>query len=441
MIISLRVGSGILHHGAPVDEMDEIQPSLENLVVLIWLSKLHKDLPGLVKMKYGAELRSKTLASLKPEISQALDSLLQEARENNPTIRSASSNNRRPPFNNNYNTTRFDKRQPPPASRVRTKECSLCKAAGRPDYSSHYLSRCRYLSDAEKRFMTRARSVTVEDLDEFDDFDEDSHPPQTSDQQTPANCSRVKVKRSPAFNVFLGHDTIKMTLDSGAETNMIKYDVAVRLNLPIMENSTQDAVQADGSSPLGVKGETYFECTRGNDTFKFEGLVVENLQADVLAGIPFQEDNAVYAHTPTRTIYFPTAPALVYGSNASRNGTSNILRATVKQTVWPNDFVELTIGDDMSDQYVAVESRTDSHHSIASSPWSISGIYPSVGNKIRVMNTTSEPKIVKKNDHVCQATPVFTPILSANHLCTPPLRNQNLQLSNTANPCNPHPSK
>ena len=66
----LTEGSGILHHGLPVDEMDEIQPSLENLVVLIWLSKLHKDLLGLlVKMKYGAELRSKTLASLKPEIS------------------------------------------------------------------------------------------------------------------------------------------------------------------------------------------------------------------------------------------------------------------------------------------------------------------------------------------------------------------------------------
>ena len=104
-----------------------------------------------------------------------------------------------------------------------------------------------------------------------------------------------------------------MTLDSGAETSMIKYDVAIRLNLDIIENSTQDAVQADGRSPLGVRGETHFECTRGNDTFKFEGLVVDNLQADVLAGIPFQEDNHVYAHTPTRTIYFPTATPLTYG--------------------------------------------------------------------------------------------------------------------------------
>ena len=397
---------GIMHHGAPADELDEVQPSLENLVVLIWLSKLHKDLPNLVKMKYGAELRSKTLASLKPEISQALDSLLLEVRENSPSVRIASSNNRRPPFNNNYNTTRFDKRQHPPPARARSKECSLCKAAGRSDYSTHFLSRCRYLSDAERRFMTRARSVTIEDLDEFDDFDDDSHPPPVPDQQSTANCGRVKVKRSPAFNVFLGHDTIKMTLDSGAETNMIKYDVAIRLNLPIIENSTQDAVQADGSSPLGVKGETYFECTRGNDIFKFEGLVVENLQADVLAGIPFQEDNAVYAHTPTRTIYFPTASPLTYGSVRTSSRTSSILRATVRQTVWPNEFVELSVGDNASDQYVAIESRADSN---TSTSWSLSGIYPSVGNKIRVLNTSTEPKVVKKNDHVCQAISAFAP--------------------------------
>ena len=39
---------------------------------------IHSDLPNLVKQRYGTDLRSQTLASLKPEISQALDSLLDE---------------------------------------------------------------------------------------------------------------------------------------------------------------------------------------------------------------------------------------------------------------------------------------------------------------------------------------------------------------------------
>ena len=96
----LTEGAGILHHGQQVDEEDEIQPSLENLIVLMWLSKLHKDLPNLVKVKYGAELRSKTLASMKPEISQALDSLLEEVRDQTSNIRRSNAfdrnQNRRP---------------------------------------------------------------------------------------------------------------------------------------------------------------------------------------------------------------------------------------------------------------------------------------------------------------------------------------------------------
>ena len=60
----------------------EMSPTLEYLVVLTWLRLVHPDLPSLVKQRYGTELRSKSLASLKPEISQALDSLLEEINNN-----------------------------------------------------------------------------------------------------------------------------------------------------------------------------------------------------------------------------------------------------------------------------------------------------------------------------------------------------------------------
>ncbi|CAC5379308.1 unnamed protein product [Mytilus coruscus] len=70
---------GNIHHHGEVPEADEeLSPSLENLIVLTWLRLIHRDLPNLVKQRYGTELRSKTLASLKPEILQALDSLLDE---------------------------------------------------------------------------------------------------------------------------------------------------------------------------------------------------------------------------------------------------------------------------------------------------------------------------------------------------------------------------
>ena len=68
----------LTHHSQAVTNDEEISPSLENGIVLLWLERLHVGLPSLVTQRYGAELRNKTLASIKPEISQALSSLLEE---------------------------------------------------------------------------------------------------------------------------------------------------------------------------------------------------------------------------------------------------------------------------------------------------------------------------------------------------------------------------
>ena len=78
-----KTSDNIQHHGENVSADEELSPTLENMIVLSWLRLIHTDLPALVKQRYGTELRSKTLASLKPEISQALDSLLEEIESTN----------------------------------------------------------------------------------------------------------------------------------------------------------------------------------------------------------------------------------------------------------------------------------------------------------------------------------------------------------------------
>ena len=51
-------------------------PTLGNILILTWLQLIDTNLPKLVKQRYGTELRSRTLASIKPEISLALLSLM-----------------------------------------------------------------------------------------------------------------------------------------------------------------------------------------------------------------------------------------------------------------------------------------------------------------------------------------------------------------------------
>ena len=61
---------------------------------------IHSSLPRLVKQRYGTELRSRTLAYIKPEISQALSSLFEEIRASDDAkiLRAAVADDfRRPP--------------------------------------------------------------------------------------------------------------------------------------------------------------------------------------------------------------------------------------------------------------------------------------------------------------------------------------------------------
>ena len=117
--------------------------------MLTWLRLVHPELPKLVKQQYGTELQSRTLATIKPEISQALDSLLEglHISEDARVMRCAVSGEKK--------SKSFQ--QPNLQSSIRKRVCPLCKEAGRQ--SNHYLSKCSYLPMEDKKYMTRARQV------------------------------------------------------------------------------------------------------------------------------------------------------------------------------------------------------------------------------------------------------------------------------------------
>ena len=193
--------------------------------MLTWLRLIHPELPCLVKQRYGTELRCRTLASIKPEISQALDSLVEEVRSAADVKVLRSGGYQRLP------TDKFKQKftlpTKPPAQRT-TAQC-MCRQANRPH--DHFLSRCRYLPDNDKRFMAHARQISAHEVDEVDHASyveptEDQF--MTSDLQTlnlsgpilPSGC-HVHVKHSPYLNAFHIHIAVHITLDSGAEANMI----------------------------------------------------------------------------------------------------------------------------------------------------------------------------------------------------------------------------
>jgi dUTPase len=89
----LTRNSTITHHGEVVGDDEECGPTMENVIVFTWLRLLDPNLPRLVKQRYGTELRSRTLATIKPEISMAIDVLggMPFMRDNDVHIRPAKS--------------------------------------------------------------------------------------------------------------------------------------------------------------------------------------------------------------------------------------------------------------------------------------------------------------------------------------------------------------
>ena len=74
----------------------------------------------------------------------------------------------------------------------------------------------------------------------------------------------------------------------------------------------------------------------------FESLVVEDLDVDVLAGIPFMEVNDVSVRPSKREIIISDNIVYTYGSVPSQkksNGHAHVLRAVATETVWPGQFI------------------------------------------------------------------------------------------------------
>ena len=250
---------------------------------------------------------------------------------------------------------------------MRVKECPLCEQAGR--IHSHFFCKCALLTEQDRLYLLKARQIVYILDEECDNPDFQFCDTPTVELPSPTDMSRrVLVRQSPHIDTFSGHQRARVTIDSGATGNMIRLSTSQRLG-DEMKQSFQSAHQADGSSPLKALGETRFSLTRGNHLFQFEGLVVENLGADVLAGTPFMEANDITIRPAKRqviltdnTIFRSGSTNLPTAFNAVRR--TPVLRApSSSTTVWPGDFIEITLpkGATLDTEY-ALEPRPDTYN-------------------------------------------------------------------------------
>ena len=126
------------------------------------------------------------------------------------------------------------------------------------------------------------------------------------------------------------------------------------------------ALQADGKSPLAIKGETRFTLTYSNKSFHLEALVVENLDVEILAGIPFLSQNDITLRPALQQIQFSDDSTHHYYNKHptdqkafSVKGTSAQMLRSPAATVWPGKFLELNIPTEWQHEELEVEPRSE----------------------------------------------------------------------------------
>lgn len=312
---------------------ESLSPTLESLVVLMWLNLIDKDLPQLVKRRFKTALRTHTLASLKPSISQAMHMLRDELK-----------------FSRIAQKMLTDPSALPlrPAIKSITSGCSFCKQTTSPHLQRicHYLNEKRRKKsfsiskswDDVRKPTKKILNKQVQLMDE-DDTDRKEVYRVVNDKNAKkewyndaegedfdeGTSGSVTIKQSPFFHAYYQHHPLKITIDSGAETNMVKERVAREIGAKITETK-QLATQADGQSPLSIKGEMRIILKRNTKRFFLEALVVENIDVDVLAGVPFMASNDISVRPAKHQIIMGDGTVYEYGAvtlNVDRCKRSN----------------------------------------------------------------------------------------------------------------------
>ena len=290
----VTIEGGLLHHGSVIDVDEDIPPSIENVIILLWLERIHPGLPGLVKQQYGAEVRNKTRTSIKPEISKALDALVNELQsiEESCTMRAQCNN-----------------RCPSPRS-TSSKHCVLCCTANR-QFDNHYVLQCKFLSE---RF-TRIRHVESDVLDFPGDY---PYEDPKYDDEKPSHIQqvirrRVSTRTSPHMQCVFNQFPATVCIDTGAESCLISQRFVNAVGIPY-QSPNHVAVQAD----VTISEVRNVLITRGAHTFTFDALVVkDDLGSDIVTGKPFLELNDVAVHLAKNHISITGKDVVPYASTVA----------------------------------------------------------------------------------------------------------------------------
>ena len=129
-----------------------------------------------------------------------------------------------------------------------------------------------------------------------------------------------------------------------------------------IEKFFQQALQADGVTPLAVVGETHLILSQADKQLALDALVVDDLDVDILAGTPFVIANDITVRPAKCQARIQASEVIHYDLTGDPTTSSHAVRcvSSPATVIWPGEYVELDMPSDLGEDCVlALQPRTD----------------------------------------------------------------------------------
>ena len=415
----LKAASDIVHDGEEIEEDEEMSPTAERLAVYLWMNLIDKRLPGHVSRVYAHEMLSRSLKDLQPQIVENMECLLSEINtqediriqySKSPFQKKQSKQMNPSTFRNNNDNG--ISRRPTNRGKSPIKSCVICKNAGRQSIG-HDVGSCGFLSKFDKLELSKTFQVNVAD-------DDDESAPLTGEENTSediymCDVQKVQCDRSPFFYAFYQHIPCHVVVDTGAMSSLVSRSFVKQAGMNV--RPTDHSARAVGKTPIGLHGEIQITLNFNGIELPLTALVIDNLDCDILAGVPFCKQNDIELHLKNEELSIGEQ-RFSYGTrnnsvcNDVFRSDSLVLRNNRKRVIMPGEYIELEA--ECLKNYegeVAIEPREDSPNN---GSWPVPELSRVIQGRIRIPNDSPEPISLSRSQHFAQIRRVTDNIKNTN---------------------------
>ena len=149
--------------------------------------------------------------------------------------------------------------------------------------------------------ISKALQVNVEDQSEDSDEDEEERCAASVSRTQSVNkdfsgvrIGKVQMDTSPFFFAFYKSHPVHVVVDTGDTSSLISLAFLKRAGINF--KATSHSARAVDKTPLHISGEIKVTLQFGDIDLPITALVVEKLDCDILAGVPFCKENYITVH-------------------------------------------------------------------------------------------------------------------------------------------------